>query len=81
MSFGQGVNVASLYFFNDLNAANNGSSINDIHSINLYNASITVEQVPFEFYPSLGLFLSGGSLLGIRLFNKGQITKLNSEKK
>lgn len=80
VSFGSGVNVASLYFFNNLNLTDSSKSSNN-HSINLYNASITVEQVPFEFYPSLVLFLSRGSLLGIRLFNKGQRTKFNSEKK
>ena len=68
ISFNQGIDVASIYFFNDLNPTD---FPNDNHSINLRNASISVQKaIPFEFSPSLGLLLSGASLFGVNYFRK-----------
>lgn len=65
ISFNQGVQVASVYFFNDLNSAQSGD-----HSINLFNATLDVQEVPFEFSPSLGLLISLSSLFGINYLRK-----------
>ena len=73
ISFNQGVRVASLYYFNDMDNAVSGN-----HSINLAGATIQGQEVPFEFSPTLGLLLAGGGLLGIRQMKKR--AKVNLDK-
>lgn len=74
ISFTQGVESASVYFFNDIRE-NGGVSTNpsEGHSINISNSVIEIQQVPFEFSSSLGLLLSGASLFGVNYLRRKKV--------
>lgn len=68
ISFDEGVTTVSLYFFNDIdNTAKTTTNAAGDHSINLLNSTISVQEVPFEFSPTLGLVLSGTVFLGLKI--------------
>ncbi len=69
ISFNQGVKSASVYLFNDVASSDKPDGS---HSVNIFNSAIQVEPVPFEFSPTLGLLLSGGSLLGLNFLKKSR---------
>lgn len=67
VTFAEPVSSFSLYLFN--NEVNSSTGEHGI-GIGGENLQIVVNEVPFEFSPSLGLLLSGVGLLGIKHLHK-----------
>ena len=71
----QGIQSVGLYFFNGVDSTANGITGSDPRGhAAVFGGSFSVEEaVPFEFSPSLGLLLSGASLLGVKYFRKKKV--------
>lgn len=64
------VQSVALYYFNGVNSTTSTGG----HGITV-GGSFTVQEVPFEFSPGLGLLLSGVSVLGIKTLKRRKISK------
>ena len=69
------VQSVALYYFNGL-PTSDSTGVNG-HAITIGGSFSVEEAVPFEFSPSLGLLLSGASLLGIKYLRKRKSIQLN----
>ena len=65
----QEVQSVALYYFNGVPTANSTGTSG--HAVT-FGGSFDVQPVPFEFSPSLGLLLSGGSLLSLNFLKKSR---------
>ncbi len=73
LTFAEPVDSFSVYLFNNLE--NVSSSGEHGVGIGTEDFQISVNQVPFEFSPGLGLLLSGGGLLGMRFLKQRRQSK------
>lgn len=70
VTFAEPVDSFSLYLFN--NEVNSSTGEHGV-GIGGEGFQITVNEVPFEFSPSLGLLLSGASLFGVNYLRKKKV--------